>query len=1381
MSVPFIPRALVSASVVLAFLFAIASNRQSMAQTASNVSDAQPLPQLAIEQVEQHWHSGQTVDSTGWRQKWHSDRVAQLRSAAAAKTIWVDASAQPGGDGSQTAPVQTINAAVALANNDTTITDIAVQPGNYNETPIQVPANVALYAAVGYTNTFISGDIALTNGSVIADFSIDVLNSVQATGENIIVYSNDFFDSSVAPTPQTISLSLLGESYIQFNAFRVASLGITGNPGVYFNFINAQTAIDYPAGTTGESWFEGNLVVKKVAIAIHNDESSDALVIANNWVVDSDIEITPSNAINNRPIRILNNDLLGESPLRLVGGYLPGLVSIWNNILAYQTNALVLSSSSNLDIRNNLFWNNQTDASDPLNPVGTNGNFRSDPQFVNPNTGNFHINIQSPALDKGIDSALRVDFDFEARPCDGNLDGTYIFDIGGDEYATDRPCLSPPTPTPTETATETPTETSTATATETATPGPIYLPLISKAEPPTPTPTATATNTPTASATPTQTPTATNTPVPTSLPLNFFGGPLYRALVDNNAWYLRADGRISYGANGAEPFPLDPQLEINSIAAKSEPLNASRLTLYALAKDGMYKRMPDSYRWEKLNDLQGKFLGAGLAYLFFTPLDHPDQVWMSRDGENWESASQGLEGKVVSPVTPNYSYGPGFYVVTERNGHNVLWKTPEEGTTFEWVIVGEIPGPSFDAQKGIFAHPADSSSGISKAILVGSGDGKLYDYRYFDAGLNGPGWVPIWDFGAGNYPIPLFNRINVNDSEVAVINQTTGEIKLYEGSMTVDKTGVVWSWHEKVFPYQGLTFGVATLANGEAIAREYDSINSSWSFAKMYLAQSGSLYSYELDLSNIDPGSGQATYSLKKITTQPERVNFSMTYSQGADFIGKLYSGAELTWNGATCSASENGFYESSDRGASWTKLAEDHGRHLLLATYGNPPPAMLAMSCTGPELSNNGGISWTTTSALNWPLTIGAPYFAIQYGLPSTLYVAGVDKTGASYVFSTTFDAATGQLGTWNSIAPAGLITPTAISFVSASFGGEDALYLADTKTVWMSKDGGATWKSRSQGLNGAKIVGFTGFSNSVSRGVIAASDQGLLFAPLIDQDGPWLTTQYSYTTQPIGFDNPIMLRGQSAQGEAVFNLLPEAFVWSEALANPTPTPTATQPPTATPTVPTATATATSTATVTPTPTQTSTPLPTATHTATPTNTATATATATPTPSPTPSPIPNLCPQLVINPGFENSGGWTLPATAYSAVYSSEQVAAGLTSLRVGIPISGVNTLSYSSVYQTINLPTNASQITLQARIWRGSSSSTSDTDSQYLWLSPSGMANKVVFSGRSNSQSWETITYDLTSLKGKSVQLLFGTYNNGSGGKTVMYVDNVSVLSCQ
>jgi len=179
-----------------------------------------------------------------------------------------------------------------------------------------------------------------------------------------------------------------------------------------------------------------------------------------------------------------------------------------------------------------------------------------------------------------------------------------------------------------------------------------------------------------------------------------------------------------------------------------------------------------------------------------------------------------------------------------------------------------------------------------------------------------------------------------------------------------------------------------------------------------------------------------------------------------------------------------------------------------------------------------------------------------------------------------------------------------------------------------------------------------------------------------------------------------------------------------------------------------------------------------------TPTQTPTATATRTATPTPTATTTPGGCQQLLTNPGFEDNTGWTLPTTAYPAVYTTERAYAGARSLRVGIPADGVNTYSYSSGYQTIYLPADASQITLRAQVWRGSTAP--DSDTQYLRVTVVNGPTYAVFHGHYNAQAWEAVSYDLTFLRGNWVMVYMGAYNDGVGGKTVMYVDEAKVEAC-
>jgi hypothetical protein len=49
-----------------------------------------------------------------------------------------------------------------------------------------------------------------------------------------------------------------------------------------------------------------------------------------------------------------------------------------------------------------------------------------------------------------------------------------------------------------------------------------------------------------------------------------------------------------------------------------------------------------------------------------------------------------------------------------------------------------------------------------------------------------------------------------------------------------------------------------------------------------------------------------------------------------------------------------------------------------------------------------------------------------------------------------------------------------------------------------------------------------------------------------------------------------------------------------------------------------------------------------------------------------------------------------------------------------------------------------------------------------------------------RSNAQTWIYVEQNLLAYRGQTINLQFGTYNNGYDGVTAMWVDDVSLVTC-
>ncbi|MBL7184384.1 MAG: N-acetylmuramoyl-L-alanine amidase [Anaerolineae bacterium] len=242
-------------------------------------------------------------------------------------------------------------------------------------------------------------------------------------------------------------------------------------------------------------------------------------------------------------------------------------------------------------------------------------------------------------------------------------------------------------------------------------------------------------------------------------------------------------------------------------------------------------------------------------------------------------------------------------------------------------------------------------------------------------------------------------------------------------------------------------------------------------------------------------------------------------------------------------------------------------------------------------------------------------------------------------------------------------------------------------------------------------------------------------------------------------------------------------------ATATYTSTPTSTVTPTATWT-PTSTPTATPTVTPTGTPTATPTSIPTETptSTSTPTSTATPTATSTPTPTNTPTPTSTptqiTCDELICNGGFEAIECWAIGDTPRPAAYSNLEVRSGSRAMRLGITDQS-DTESYSSIYQEVTIPGDATSATLSFWYyplcedtlpydWQGAIIYEPPWPWELLaWAMPQIC---------SDSQTWTHHTFDLTSYKGQTIILYFNVYNNGlDNRKTAMYLDDVSVQVCR
>ncbi len=191
-----------------------------------------------------------------------------------------------------------------------------------------------------------------------------------------------------------------------------------------------------------------------------------------------------------------------------------------------------------------------------------------------------------------------------------------------------------------------------------------------------------------------------------------------------------------------------------------------------------------------------------------------------------------------------------------------------------------------------------------------------------------------------------------------------------------------------------------------------------------------------------------------------------------------------------------------------------------------------------------------------------------------------------------------------------------------------------------------------------------------------------------------------------------------------------------------------------------------------------------------------------TPTPSPTPTltPTPGACQELVINNNFDLNTGWVILNTEYPAGYTNAQYHSPYRAMRAGIATAADNMSSYSDFRQVVTIPSGMHHVTLSAYMDFFSSGLTGLTepeviaptgqpfrdtpltdDIQYLLIldKDQNWIDTLVWQ-RSNTQTWTKMQFDLSAYAGQKIMLQWGVYNNGTGGITSMYVDDVSLQAC-
>ena len=114
---------------------------------------------------------------------------------------------------------------------------------------------------------------------------------------------------------------------------------------------------------------------------------------------------------------------------------------------------------------------------------------------------------------------------------------------------------------------------------------------------------------------------------------------------------------------------------------------------------------------------------------------------------------------------------------------------------------------------------------------------------------------------------------------------------------------------------------------------------------------------------------------------------------------------------------------------------------------------------------------------------------------------------------------------------------------------------------------------------------------------------------------------------------------------------------------------------------------------------------------------------------------------------------------------------------------MAGPVRFSFSSVWQRVVIPVEASQVRLNAYVYPVSQNQPVSCDNQTIAiLNDRFEVSRFLSRDLSNSQAWEPRSYDLSEYRGRTIYVYFSVLNRGCTGQpTAMYVDDVSLTWAQ
>ena len=164
--------------------------------------------------------------------------------------------------------------------------------------------------------------------------------------------------------------------------------------------------------------------------------------------------------------------------------------------------------------------------------------------------------------------------------------------------------------------------------------------------------------------------------------------------------------------------------------------------------------------------------------------------------------------------------------------------------------------------------------------------------------------------------------------------------------------------------------------------------------------------------------------------------------------------------------------------------------------------------------------------------------------------------------------------------------------------------------------------------------------------------------------------------------------------------------------------------------------------------------------------------------------PLQQGCFSAVVDGGFEQRNWWVLGGGLLPAAYVTSPVHSGAWAVQMGNPTNAASIEAFSTVRQTVTIPVNAVSAVLTFWVWTVTEANPGNDRQEALLLTPGASVLSVspgaAWSELTNSGTYRQITVDVIGQRGRTVDLTFSVYNDGAGGRTWMFVDDVALTVC-